>query len=531
MLRIGHPKSRPKHCVQDLNARRALLILVALVSLSTVPAIVLSQTTVQAPLLVKSVALDGRVTDADEWSDTPETPLAMYPREGSEKKDAAVWAKHDSQWLYLLFRVDRLSSDNPQDNCGIYYHWGPGAIGTAGKPSDSGQVNKRGITADLYGYDGSRWYNDVDDGGMNDVEGAATQDNVYTWCEFRKKLDSGDTKHDWVLSVGKTYGGTDEQMFAGVFDANTQKGYNAALKLSILETAAPPVATSAVVTNTAGPSAVRQTPIPVLVLVGVVAAVAVASFMMMKRRKTQAAVSVLEETPKKEAPVPEEPPAPSGPSVSTGYAELDRILAGGLPEGYAVLLVSPSCDERDLLLRRIIESGVSSRRPTFYVSGDLGKTRDLANRYKEDFYAFCPQAERIPAANVYGIPRIENLSDLNIALSGTITDRGLEKAPNKILILDIVSDVLLHHKSLTTRKWLTDFVDKRKAQGFTILATLNPLITSKEETHTIIDFFDGIIEIYEKALQERSRRFLIVKKMYGRRYLETELMLDKERLF
>ena len=34
-----------------------------------------------------------------------------------------------------------------------------------------------------------------------------------------------------------------------------------------------------------------------------------------------------------------------------------------------------------------------------------------------------------------------------------------------------------------------------------------------------------------RELKERSRRFLIVKKMYGRRYVETELLLDKEELF
>ena len=40
-----------------------------------------------------------------------------------------------------------------------------------------------------------------------------------------------------------------------------------------------------------------------------------------------------------------------------------------------------------------------------------------------------------------------------------------------------------------------------------------------------------IIEIYEKELKERSRRFLVVKKMRGRRYLDTELMLERDKLF
>ena len=518
---------------QSLSERIVVLIMVLLVFLTTAPVAVFSQTSVQAPLLTAPVTLDGRVTNADEWSDTTETPVTMYAREGSEKNSATIRAKNDIEWLYLLFRTERLSSDNPQDNCGIYYHWGAGAIGTVGKPSDSGQANKRGVAGDLYGYDGSRWYNDVDDGGTNDVEGAVTQDNTYMWCELRKKLDSGDANHDWTMSAGNTYGGTDGQMFAGILDSSTKKSYNAALKLSILKTPVTPAATTATVPETAGgPTETLQTPIGRLAVVGLVGAAAVATFIVVKRRKTPAAVAVLSEkpAPAEEIPRPKEAPVATGPSVSTGYRELDGVLAGGLPEGHAVLLVSPSCDERDLLLRRIIEAGISSGRPTFYVSGDTGRTKDLVGTYQKDFYAFCPHADRLGAANAYAIPRVENLSDLNIALSKTVTDRGLEQIPGKILILDIVSDVLLHHKSLTTRKWLTDFVDKRKAQGFTILATLNPLITSKEETHAIIDFFDGIIEIYEKELRERARRFLIVKKMYGRTYIESELLLDKDRL-
>jgi KaiC/GvpD/RAD55 family RecA-like ATPase len=64
-----------------------------------------------------------------------------------------------------------------------------------------------------------------------------------------------------------------------------------------------------------------------------------------------------------------------------------------------------------------------------------------------------------------------------------------------------------------------------------VLAFLNPLVASKQETQTVIDLFDGVIEIYEKELRERSRRFLVIKKMYGQEYSESELMLDKDKLF
>ena len=112
---------------------------------------------------------------------------------------------------------------------------------------------------------------------------------------------------------------------------------------------------------------------------------------------------------------------------------------------------------------------------------------------------------------------------------------ALDATPNpskrKILIIDLLSDVLLEHEALTTYTWLDEFIARRKSEGFTILATLNPLTSSPQESQTIIALFDGIIDIYEKELRERSRRFLAVKKMYKRKYMETELMLDKDKLF
>ncbi len=44
--------------------------------------------------------------------------------------------------------------------------------------------------------------------------------------------------------------------------------------------------------------------------------------------------------------------------VSTGFADLDKLLFGGIPENYAVILESPSSDERELLIKKFLEAGV-----------------------------------------------------------------------------------------------------------------------------------------------------------------------------
>ena len=64
-----------------------------------------------------------------------------------------------------------------------------------------------------------------------------------------------------------------------------------------------------------------------------------------------------------------------------------------------------------------------------------------------------------------------------------------------------------------------------------IIAILNPLTPIREETRSIIDFFDGVIEIFEKPLADRTRRFLMIRKMCGQRYSEDEMLMDKEKLF
>jgi len=270
-----------------------------------------------------------------------------------------------------------------------------------------------------------------------------------------------------------------------------------------------------------------------------------------RRRKPSVAATLIQEAPatvhepprelvvpKPVTPTKPTPPQPViseiPPIISTGYVDLDKALSGGIPEEFAVVIVSPSFDERDLLLRKVVNSALSSGRLAILISNDIGRTKDMASRYPNGFYAISPQADRITphGANLLKIPSLENLSDANISLGLVLKDvLAKEKATKRIIIIDLLSDLLLRYKSVTTRRWLTDFVGKRKAEGFTVIATLNPLTTTKEETENIIDFFDGVIEIFEKPLTERSRRFLVIKKMYGQKYSDSEVLMDRDKLF
>jgi KaiC/GvpD/RAD55 family RecA-like ATPase len=257
--------------------------------------------------------------------------------------------------------------------------------------------------------------------------------------------------------------------------------------------------------------------------------------LLARRRRTSmnAVTATVEKSIQESAPSEQTLQPPVRETLSTGYSDLDSLLMEGFPKHYAILLLSPPCDERDLLLRKIIGSALSAEIPTFYLSNDSSRIQDIVSRYSKDFYALSPQADKIisPPANLYKIPAIDSLSDLNIAFTQIVQMRVNEGTGNRLLIIDLLTDILLYHKGVTARKWLSDFIARRKAEGFTVLAFLNPLVAPDVESQTLIDVFDGVIQIYEKEVRERSRRFLVIKRMYGHRYSDAELMLDKDKLF
>jgi KaiC/GvpD/RAD55 family RecA-like ATPase len=329
--------------------------------------------------------------------------------------------------------------------------------------------------------------------------------------------------------------------FSGVPDPNVEFQWHLIIQKAGAAATTSAVSSSATATSTSGirsstttstssaatEAALTAQTFPVLPATGALVGVAVVAAILLVRRKKPVRSRSLQQV------VVEHEGIPSQPGISTGYTELDQLLVGGLPEGYSILFLSASWDERDLLLRRIIKSCISTARPVFYVSNDLNATQELVKEYSRDFYAFSDQADKLKSehGNLFRVPGIGNLSDFSISLSVALKDTRVAPDVSKVLVFDMTSEMLLRHKSSMTLRWLSDFVAKRKTEKYTILATLNPLIAPKEETESIIDLFDGIIQIYEKELAERARRFIVIKKMRGRRYIESDLMLDRNKLF
>jgi hypothetical protein len=198
------------------------------------------------------------------------------------------------------------------------------------------------------------------------------------------------------------------------------------------------------------------------------------------------------------------------------------------------VLSSPSCNERDALVKSFLETGAEKGEVTFYVTIDPSVAKNLADDYPRIFYLFVcnPQADAIvnEAPNIFKLKGVENLTDINIALTSAMhkLDPSL-KGPRRICI-GLVSDVLLQHHAVLTRRWLASLMTELKSNRFTTMVIMNLQMHPSQEFQAVLDLFDGQIDLHEKETENGSEKFLRVKKMANQKYLKDELLLSEENL-
>ncbi|MGD8545356.1 MAG: tetratricopeptide repeat protein [Candidatus Bathyarchaeota archaeon] len=220
--------------------------------------------------------------------------------------------------------------------------------------------------------------------------------------------------------------------------------------------------------------------------------------------------------------------------ISTGYGDLDDLLLGGIPKNYAVVLTAPPCDERDQLIEQFLDAGIKKGQMTIYITRRITGINKLLQRAPSNFHTFIinPQAERLIKnfQNITKFKGVEDINNINIELK-KFCDKldDASKEPRRICI-EIVSDVLLHHKTVQTRRWLSDLIPRFTLKGFTILAMMNPRMHRTEEYQAILEIFDGEISIIEKKTAEKSEKTLKIQKMYNQKYMEDELLIKKRKI-
>ncbi len=247
-------------------------------------------------------------------------------------------------------------------------------------------------------------------------------------------------------------------------------------------------------------------------------------------RRMKKFFAALEETVTVEPPKPSPIVLPG--RVRTGCPDLDTILLGGIPKNYAVILTSPSCDEKDSLVKRFLHSGVNDEQAVFYVTTDISRAALLTKEFLLNFYLFIcsSQADEIfkGSSTVFQLKGVENLTEVNIALDSALRSLGASSERHGRACVEIVSDVLLQHHAVNTRRWLAGVIQEFKAMGFTTLVVMNPRMHSSEEVQAILGLFEGELDIYEKGSGEDTTKYLKIKRMLGQRYLETPIVLGKD---
>jgi hypothetical protein len=132
--------------------------------------------------------------------------------------------------------------------------------------------------------------------------------------------------------------------------------------------------------------------------------------------------------------------------------------------------------------------------------------------------------------NVFKLKGVESLTDIDIALTKSFRTLDASQSGPRRICIEIISDVLLQHHAVITRKWLSGVLPDLKARGFTTLAVVNPQMHPQEEVQAILGLFEGEIRVSEKETEKGTEKILKIRKLYNQRYLENELTLARERL-
>jgi len=218
--------------------------------------------------------------------------------------------------------------------------------------------------------------------------------------------------------------------------------------------------------------------------------------------------------------------------ISTGLNELDQLLLGGIPAGYAIALLAPLSDERNLILESYVEAGLRNGEVTFYFCTEQEKALLVAKQNLSAAFLFvCNPRSDLIASNLPNIVRlagVDNLTDIDIAVTKALRQLDSSSRVPKRAVIEIVSDVLLQHRTLTTRKWLSGLIQELKSKGFTIMSAINPQMHSHEEVQAILSLFDGEVQLTEKQDETGSKKTLRILRLSNQNYLKNEALISRE---
>jgi len=222
--------------------------------------------------------------------------------------------------------------------------------------------------------------------------------------------------------------------------------------------------------------------------------------------------------------------------VQFGQKIVDDALYGGIPKNSVVLITSPACEEKDIIVSRFVETGLDQSEVVINISADNKISQNVKSDKNKLFYQIICNAQadntntQCLTENCVNVKGVERLTELSVALTSLLNNisKNIDESKPKRVVIDIISDTLLSNQSVNTRKWLRETITKFKQKNCTILATLNPHMHSKEESQSLLDLFDGQIDLYEKEINGEPKMCMRVKRLSNSQYSTKECNLIRE---
>jgi KaiC/GvpD/RAD55 family RecA-like ATPase len=212
--------------------------------------------------------------------------------------------------------------------------------------------------------------------------------------------------------------------------------------------------------------------------------------------------------------------------VSTGTEELDSLLLGGIPNEYAVVLAGSPCDEREMIVKNFLKAGTENEETTFYISTEAVGLEGLLEN--ANFYLFLcnpkPKAPVPDLPNVYKLQGTTDLTNLGIALTKAYRSIGKSVAKRRVCV-GILSDVLVEYGAKTTRKWIAGLITDLGSKGFTLLAVMDPKEHPTDQATTVLNLFDGEIELTQTEDPLECKKSIRIKKLRNQDYIKNPICL------
>ncbi len=199
---------------------------------------------------------------------------------------------------------------------------------------------------------------------------------------------------------------------------------------------------------------------------------------------------------------------------------LDEALEGGFLSGSAIILSASASDDVPVLVANFLRAAPDES--GLLICRSLSSRNAIPEAGKGNLKFLVCGEQVSPSRNVYPGKGVENLTELNLAVADT-----LAATQPKLVAIEILSDVLLRHKALQTRKWLSELVSRLRSKEITTLAVINPNMHAREEIEAVLDLFDGSLEVAEARVDGGPGRVIRINWMHGIEVAEKQIPLSE----